>query len=65
VLFRDEEGKVWDTPADAVGVRAMCLFDDGIAGSLSGSDLQQWLDQNARFLVVNPYTSGLIRTRQE
>lgn len=46
-------------------VRALCIYNGKVAGTLSNATLPGWMDTNVQFLAVNPYTGGLIRSPAE
>ena len=46
-------------------VRALCIYNGKVAGSLSSTALPGWMNTNVQFLAVNPYTGGLIRSPAE
>lgn len=46
-------------------IRALCLFDPDDLDGLNDSEADDYLNDNARFLPVAPYTGGLIQSVQD
>lgn len=60
------KARIWWETATKPSVRALCLVNSReLAGAVAANQGAQWLEANAQFLPVNPYTGGLIRNRSE